>query len=143
MEIIRFIFEEVDMPKNCPFGGTFVLVMGVAKMDHCSCANVLERHGASVQNFRSLNTNIRSVFVTRKDFFPTLQNGTRVRDERIRTKKLHCGLLGCALTEEQPNAKDKQRSVNETELSPSKLCEKKKEMTVVFKLHQGSLDFLG
>ena len=104
-QIIRFIFEEVDIPKNCPFGGTFVLVMGVAKMDHCSCANVLERHGASVQNFRSLNTNIRNVFVSRKDFFPTLENGTRVRSERIRTKKLHCGLLGCALTEEQPDAK--------------------------------------
>ena len=83
LEIIRFIFEEVDMPKNCPFGGTFVLVMGVAKMDHCSCANVLERHGASVQSFRLLNTNVRDVVVPRKHFFPTLENGTRVKSERI------------------------------------------------------------
>ena len=36
-------------------------------------------------------------------------------------------LLGCVLTEEQPDAKDKQTGVNKTEFSPSKLCEKKKE----------------
>ena len=95
-------------------------------------APVYKIFGRSIQTYATFSSRKRI-------FFPTLENGTRVRSERIRTKKLHCGLLGCALTEEQPDAKDKQRSVNETELSPSKLCEKKKEMTVVFKLHQSQV----
>ena len=80
-----------------------------------------------LQSFRSPNTNIRNVVVSRKDFFPTQENGTRVKSERMWTKRLYRGLLGCALTEEQPDAKEKETSVNQTEFSPSKLCEKKKE----------------
>ena len=37
-----------------------------------------------------------------------------------------CGLLGCALIEEQPDAKNKVTNVNETEFSPSILRKKKR-----------------
>ena len=100
------------MPKNCPLARTFALIIHLAKWTLLmrSCAPMVR---ALLKKFSKclLIKKIHNVVIPRKDLL-RLEDGTRVKRERNRTKRLWVQLLGWALTEEETDAKKNNNNKN-------------------------------
>lgn len=112
-KISGFITETLLCQKIVLSARTFILIMHVGKMDCCSCAVVLERSCGSLrsfQNSRSIQT--LATLRPKKGFLKTLEDGIRVKREKIRATRMWYFMMCSNRT---TRCKNKQTIVSETD----------------------------